>query len=359
MPTPPKPPSADFERRLDELREEARAKGVVTADGIRPSGGPIPVQPPAGGGRATDINPSGNYYGLPLLKPPVWKWMIAVYFFVGGLAGMSALIAAAALLRHDWTLARHALWSAGAGAVLSPILLIWDLGRPLLFLHMLRVFKIQSPMSLGSWILSGFGAAAIPALILVEWQLRLPPGTTIYALVHGLAIAAIIGSAVLGIFLATYTGALLGVSAIPAWNLHHGKLPVHFGLAALGSAAGMLELLGHRGTPLNILGYIAAGGETLLFLSLEVRRHGLADAALHHGKTGWLLRSSEILAGPLALVLRGFGFIPAAAGCFLIGALLSRFAWLAAGRASACDPRSILAAQQGGATRAAAPASTG
>jgi formate-dependent nitrite reductase membrane component NrfD len=41
---------------------------------------------------------------------------------------------------------------AAIGAVLSPVLLILDLGRPRLFIHMLRVFKPQSPMSIGAWI---------------------------------------------------------------------------------------------------------------------------------------------------------------------------------------------------------------
>ncbi len=41
-------------------------------------------------------SPSGGkpgYYGQPVVKPPVWTWEIPVYFFVGGLAGMSAVIA--------------------------------------------------------------------------------------------------------------------------------------------------------------------------------------------------------------------------------------------------------------------------
>ncbi len=34
------------------------------------------------------------YYQLPALKKPVWIWSIPVYFFVGGVAGASALLGA-------------------------------------------------------------------------------------------------------------------------------------------------------------------------------------------------------------------------------------------------------------------------
>ena len=158
----------DFEARLAQLREQAMAKAPITDVGVRAHGGPIPAYP-----QTPETKQQGpGYYGLPLLKPPVWKWMIAVYFFVGGAAGMAALIATAALFQHNWALVRAALWVAAIGAILSPCLLIWDLGRPMRFINMLRVLKFQSPMSVGSWIVSGFGAAAIPALLLTEWHLH-------------------------------------------------------------------------------------------------------------------------------------------------------------------------------------------
>ena len=40
-------------------------------------------------------------------------------------------------------------------------LLIVDLGRPMRFLHMLRVFKPTSPLSVGSYILSPFSALTV------------------------------------------------------------------------------------------------------------------------------------------------------------------------------------------------------
>jgi len=56
--------------------------------------------------------------------------------------------------------------------------------------------------------------------------------------------------------------------------------------------------------------------------------------------------SGEVLNGPLALVLHFFGLVPFAAISFLIGALVSRFGWIAVGKVSGSDPESIFAAER-------------
>src|SRR6476620_6414101 len=102
-----------------------------------------------------------SYYGLPLLKPPVWTWEIPAYFFVGGAAGAAAVVGAVARASGaNSTLVRDARWIAAVGGAASPVLLISDLGRPERFLNMLRVFKLQSPMSVGAWTLVAFSTAA-------------------------------------------------------------------------------------------------------------------------------------------------------------------------------------------------------
>jgi hypothetical protein len=146
--------------------------------------------------------------------------------------------------------------------------------------------------------------------------------------------------------LATYTGVLIGATAIPAWFLHRVLLPIHFGVAGLGSAAALLELLGHRIAPLNAIGYFAAAVESALLVWLTLDKHGAADRAIHNHSSGWLIRIGEILTGPLALALRFFGLIPFAAISFLIGALISRFGWIAVGKVSGSDPESVFAAER-------------
>jgi hypothetical protein len=260
---------------------------------------------------------------------------------------MSAVIASGAVIFHHVDLARAAMWVAAiGGAILSPILLIMDLGRPHLFLNMLRVFKHRSPMSMGAWILSAFGACTVPGLIALELHAhQIFPGTLdqLLRLAAGIFIFC---SAIFGTLLATYTGVLIGATAIPAWFLHRTLLPIHFGIAGLGSAAAVLELLGHRIPPLNAIGFFAAAVESALLIWLTIDKHGVADRAIHEHSSGWLIRIGEILNGPLALVLRFFGLVPLAAISFLIGALVSRFGWIAVGKVSGSDPESVFAAER-------------
>jgi hypothetical protein len=329
------PHTKNFETRLDQLREEARQKGRVEGAGTRAAGGPVP-------------NPSSSahqagYFGLPFLKPPVWEWMVSVYFFIGGLAGMSGLVAAGALIKHNFDLARVAMWSAGIGAILSVILLVADLGRPMRFVYMLRVFKYQSPMSVGSWILSAFSAFAMPGLVFTEWYFRNPQNP----IVHALAVIGMIGSASFGIFLSTYTGALIGATAIPAWHSHRALLPFHFGMAGLGAAVAIPQLVGFREPALAAIFFFAAGAETLVAMRLTFARRGAVNEPLHKGVSGVLMWIGEGASGPLPLILAALNLWMAADIVFLIGALISRFAWLSAGRASACDPKSVLESQQG------------
>ena len=321
------------EKRLEELREQAWKEGVVAGKGVDVAGGPIPRKP--------------GYYGQPVVKPPVWTWEVPLYFFFGGMAGMAAVIASGAIIFHHVDLARTAMWVACiAGAIVSPVLLIMDLGRPHLFLNMLRVFKHRSAMSMGAWILSAFGACAVPGLIALELHAhQIFPGP-LDQLLRVAAGILIFGSAIFGTLLATYTGVLIGATAIPAWFLHRTLLPIHFGTAGLGSAAALLELLGHRIASLNALGYYAAAVETALLIWLSVNKHGEADRAIHEHGSGWLIRIGEILNGPLALILRFFGLVPLAAISFLIGSLVSRFGWIAVGKVSGSDPESVFAAER-------------
>lgn len=320
------------EKRLEELREQAWKDGVVPGKGVDIAGGPIPRKP--------------GYYGQPVVKPPVWTWEIPLYFFAGGLAGMSAVTASGAVIFHQVDLARAAMWIAAiAGTVVSPILLIMDLGRPHLFLNMLRVFKHRSAMSMGAWLLSLFGACAVPGLIALELhahQIFVGPLDQLLRLAAGIFI---FSSAIFGTLLATYTGVLIGATAIPAWFLHRTLLPIQFGTAGLGSAAALLELMGHRIPALNFVGFYAAGVESALLIWLSVDKHGAADRAIHEHGSGWLIRIGEVLNGPLAIVFRLFGLIPFAAISFLLGALVSRVGWIAVGKVSGSDPESVFAAE--------------
>lgn len=285
-----------------------------------------------------------GYHGHPIVKPPVWTWEVPLYFFVGGTAGMSAVIALTSLVGDESLgLTRTALWIAFAGALASPILLVLDLSRPLRFLNMLRVLKRRSAMSVGAWTLAAFGGLSFGALFLFESfgllhrVFELPR-----ELLAALLWCAMAGAAATGALLATYTGVLLGATAIPVWSSHRSLLPLHSGVAGLGSAGVLLELGGHDGPALALVGMAVALVETALFVKLEIGARGARDRALSSGRPALLLRSSGVLLGPLALLMRLVGAWPFAALAFLAGALISRYGWVAAGRASALDPQASL-----------------
>src|SRR3954451_923700 len=100
-----------------------------------------------------------SYYGRPVLKEPVWKWPVPAYFFTGGLAAGSSMLAAGARGSGNGGLARRSSVAALAGIGASTVFLIDDLGRPGRFVNMLRVAKPSSPMSVGSWLLAAYGPA--------------------------------------------------------------------------------------------------------------------------------------------------------------------------------------------------------
>lgn len=328
------------EERLEELREEARRTGSVSGSGVDVRGGPIPSGAPGGG--------EPGYYGQPVVKEPVWTWEIPTYFFVGGLAGMSGVVAAAArFIGRDAVLATAALWIAVLGAIVSAGLLISDLGRSSRFLNMLRVFKRRSPMSVGAWTLALFGGCSTVALAMSLLQGAMaPPGGGPGAL--GIVVTIFtLATAGLGSVLGTYTGVLIGATAIPAWFRHRILLPLHFGIAGLGSAVAVLLLLGFQRPALLAIALAASGAECLVGARVELAHLGAADRAVRRGRSGALLRLGGFLAGPGALVLYLLGLPLAGAGTFLVGALVSRFGWLAAGRASARDPEATFASQGG------------
>jgi len=135
-----------------------------------------------------------SYYGKPILKEPAWRPRdVAGYLFFGGLAGASSVLAGFARQpaitgrpgvedRRSW---RH------RGVRVA---LVVDLGRPERFLNMLRVFKPSSPMSVGSWLLSGFGGAATASAACAVTG-RLPKAGA----------AATAGAALIGPAVCTYT----------------------------------------------------------------------------------------------------------------------------------------------------------
>jgi formate-dependent nitrite reductase membrane component NrfD len=166
-----------------------------------------------------------SYYGRPVLKEPVWKQEIPWYLFTGGLGGASAVLSAAARITGNERLARRSIYIGAASDAVSPLLLIADLGRPERFLNMLRVFKVTSPMSVGSWIL-GVSSSASSLSAFLNAIRRF----------HRVSDAARAVAAGSGAPLAVYTGTLFADTAIPVWHEARHELPFLFGSSAAASA---------------------------------------------------------------------------------------------------------------------------
>jgi hypothetical protein len=282
-----------------------------------------------------------SYYGRPILKEPVWTWEIPLYFWTGGIAGASGILGLAARIGGNERLAKAALYGSAAFDIASPPLLISDLGRPERFLNMFRVFKVTSPMSVGSWILgASAGASAAAAVLEATGRLK------------RLKLAAEGLSAVTGAPLTTYTGALVANTAIPVWHEARHELPFLFAASAAGSAGALGAMLVRPADagPARRLAVAGAAAANAISLGMEARL-GFVGEPYHKGTAGKLslLSKAATAAGAALLARRGRTSRAAAlAGGALVlgGELALRFAVFHAGKQSARDPRYTVESQR-------------
>jgi hypothetical protein len=226
-----------------------------------------------------------SYYGMPVLKAPVWTWEVPVYFFAGGMAGASAPLALAASLQGNRGLARAASAVALAGVAVSPPLLVADLGRPSRFLNMLRMFKVTSPMSVGAWILSAFAPAVV-----------LGAGRELLGVLPAVGRAGQVAGAVLGPALSTYTAALLANTSVPVWHEARVELPFVFAGSSLATAGSASTLLAGPADSAPAR-RMAVGGALLSFAATETmeRRLGTLGAPYREGSAAKPARAAKAL----------------------------------------------------------------
>ncbi|MEV0621013.1 NrfD/PsrC family molybdoenzyme membrane anchor subunit [Nonomuraea sp. NPDC050404] len=273
-----------------------------------------------------------SYYGRPVLNEPPWQAHdIAGYLFLGGLAGASSTLAAAAELTGRPRLARVSKVGAMCALGGSLYALIHDLGRPSRFLNMLRVFKVTSPMSVGTWILSAYGPQAGAAA-----------ATDVSGLFPGLGRAATVGAGVSGTAVATYTAALICDTAVPAWHEGFREMPFLFAgsSAAAAGGLGMLAAPLSEAAPARRAALLGAAVECAAAARMERRLGALAEPL----KRNKLLRFGEVLAlaGAVAGITAGRRSriaAMAAGAALLAGSACTRFGIFQAGMESANDPR--------------------
>jgi formate-dependent nitrite reductase membrane component NrfD len=282
-----------------------------------------------------------SYYGRPVIKEPVWEVPdVPAYLFLGGLAGASSVLAATAELSGHRELARTAKIGALGAISLSAVALVHDLGRPKRFANMLRVFKPSSPMSVGSWLLAGYGPVAGAAAL-----------SEVTGLLPEAGKAATLGAGLLGPAIATYTAALICDTAVPAWHEGYREMPYVFAGSAA-SAAGGLGLLAvppAEAGPARDLAVLGAAVELLAKRQLTGRLGDLAEP-YEAGTTGAILRIAEFLtAGALAGAVLGrrSRALSALSGASLLAAsAMTRYGIFQAGMASARDPKYTIVPQR-------------
>jgi len=157
---------------------------------------------------------TSNYATKPVTKAPAWHGLVAWDMLLNGMTtGLFLVAALSELVAPDrFAAVAQAAYPVALILLLVDLLcLVLDLGDPLRFHHMLRVFKPSAPMSLGTWCLTIYSlpltvAAAISPFseqsVALEWVRRL-------AVVIGLLPA--LGSAV-------YKGVLLSTNSQPGWK---------------------------------------------------------------------------------------------------------------------------------------------
>jgi formate-dependent nitrite reductase membrane component NrfD len=283
-----------------------------------------------------------TYYDKPILKQPVWRWYVPAYFFTGGLAAGSGMLAAGARLTGFRRLARQSRFVTLGALGVSTALLIADLGRPERFYNMLRVLKPTSPMSIGSWVLGAFGTAAAAGT-----------ASDVLDVLPGLGVLADTAAGGIAPVVATYTAVLLADTAVPAWHEARRELPFVFAASAAASAGGVAVALAppsEAGSARRLLG----AGALVELASVEAlhRRLGPELAATYEtGLAGKLGNWSRALTavGAVTAVAGGRRFRPFAVAGGLAtaaGGALLRFAIFEAGKAAARDPKYVVAPQR-------------
>lgn len=292
-----------------------------------------------------------TYYDQPTLHASHWGWEIVAYFFVGGLAGATQILATLLDLfgsERDQKGVRSGRYIALLGALSSPVLLIMDLKIPLRFINMLRIFRPTSAMSIGTYILSGFGLfTGITGVcqMLYDWS-----GIALFRRVARLSS---LPASITGVGMSIYTGTLLAQTSVPLWSVIPRRIAALFGASAVTTASAAMSLASSGSTrrKLDRVGLVA--GTTELLLSKQIEsiwqeqdvEGPVAESPYREINEIGITGIGLVL--PLVLRLLNFGgkFTPLsvlASLATLVGGVLLRYLFVYAGNESARRGRDYL-----------------
>lgn len=302
-----------------------------------------------------------TYYGKPTVKPSVYGWLVWSYVYVAGIAGGAQLIATVADLVGKPRLrsvVRNGRYLAMAGPVLGVPLLIADLHTPNRWYNMMRIFRKTSPMSIGSYILTGFSAASGLTAAAQALGDAKPDGP-----MRRVASFTQVPAALTGAGMGVYTGALLSGTSTPLWAAAPRLLSARFACSAVATAAAALSLAerwnGDRRNcgKLDMLAMSASLAESVVARASErrYRELGVAGPIEGSGPQALPLELSKVVGHVLPLACFALNaLLPrkspslSVAGALgvLAGGLLMRATIMHAGNQSAADPQAYLALTQ-------------
>lgn len=345
-------PAQDFDSYRPPREERRRTGGGRKRRRDRPGGGATD------GSREERMVPNiefESYYGKPVVKAPPWEWPIAVYLFLGGVAGGSSLLAVGAEITGRQELRRNTRIASIGAAAAGSLALIADLGRPTRALNMFRVFKASSPMSWGSWLLMAFASSAAVASLpeldkLTGEKAPLPAPVREILPRTATPFGALAG--ILGAPLAVYTAVLFGDTSVPAWNEARRHLPFLFvssGSAAAGGLAMMTTSTSEAG-PARALAVTGALGEVVVTQAMRRQMDEISHEPYRTGTPGKLLKAAEWLTigGGIGAALGGKNrALAVLSGAAMVTAsALTRFGVLEAGLNSTKDPKYVIEPQK-------------
>ena len=274
-----------------------------------------------------------GYENMTVTKAPGWHGIIAWDALLNGMATGLFMAAAFSELAAPAIFTPVAKIAYPIALVLLSIdlgLLVLDLGDPFRFHHMLRVFKIGSPMSLGTWCLTIFSlplTAAAGLSVLAEFGFDFE-WARILAVIIGL---------LPGFGSAAYKGVLLSTNAQPGWKDARWLGSYLTNSALLLGCAELLVVSSIMGQAKAIailrIAFIVLLVLNVIPLALLFRNLQPAHARLYTREQQWRVGMLIFAAGmliPLALMLfnSGLPFIVGAVVFLLFESWLVRFVYV-------------------------------
>jgi hypothetical protein len=274
-----------------------------------------------------------GYAHLPITKVPGWHGLIAWDALLNGMATglfMAAAVSELAAPAVFNPVAKVAYPVALALLLVDLALLVSDLGDPMRFHHMLRVFKPRSPMSVGTWCLVIFSlplTAAAGLSVLSEMGIDFERAR----------IVAVVAGLLPGFGSAAYKGVLLSTNAQPGWKDARwmgGYLTNSALLMGSGELLVLSALMGQTHAT------VILRAAFIVLLVLNVIPLGLLIANLHPAHARLYTRGQQWLVGvlifaaatliPLGLTLLngGLPFMFGAVIFLLLGSWVIRFVYV-------------------------------